>query len=297
MSEVPPSARELFESQLSLVQDLIRYVCHRHHLHQEDAEDFCSYTFLKLIEDDYAALRSYQGRSSLRTYLTVVIHRLFLDFRVQKWGKWRPTAEVRRLGRVAIELDRLLARDGQILENAVEILHVGSGASLTREELFALAGRLPQRQRLRFESVEDLDWATEDGVEERLQNQERERASRRIAAVLAKALGELPAEDRLILKMRYEDGSTIREVASALHLTARSLYTRFEKCHRRIRSRLEQAGITWSEVTAILDWPGAELEGAFDSGRKASAPRPSNGSDDPLPKQPTSEWVRTLPGR
>ena len=271
MSEVPaPSARELFETHLPLVHDLSRYVCHRHRLRQEDAEDFSSYTLLKLMEDDYAVLRSYEGRSSLRTYLTIVVHRLFLDFRVQKWGKWRPTAGVRRLGVTAMELDRLLSRDGQTLENAVEILHARPDNSLTREKLFALASHLPQRQRPRFESIDELDCvATDGGGEERLQDQERERASQRIAALLAKALGELPTEDQLILKMRYEDGSTVREIATALHLETRPLYTRFEKCHRRLRSRLEKSGITWHEVTFILGWSGADLELAFDFGRKS----------------------------
>jgi RNA polymerase sigma factor (sigma-70 family) len=294
MSEVrSPSARELFEANLSLVQDLSRYVCHRRCLRQEDVEDFSSYTLLKLIEDNYAVLRSYEGRSSLRTYLTIVVRRLFLDFRVHKWGKWRPTAEVRRLGGTAVELDRLLSRDGQTLENAVEILHARSGNSHTREELFALASHLPQRQRLRFESIDELDWvATDGGGEERLQDQERERASRRIAALLAKALGELSAEDKLILKMRYEDGFTVREIATALHLEARPLYTRFEKCHRRLRNRLEKSGITWREVTSILGWTGADLESVFDFGRKSIALRPSSGSGDLPPMHSRASSVQ-----
>jgi RNA polymerase sigma factor for flagellar operon FliA len=40
-----------------------------------EADDFASHPKLKLIEDDYAILRKFQGRSSLRTYLTVVIER------------------------------------------------------------------------------------------------------------------------------------------------------------------------------------------------------------------------------
>ena len=283
-----PSVREVFEAQLSLIQELIRYISRRHHLPREDAEDFSSYAFLKLIEDDYAVLRSFQGRSSLRTYLTTVVHRLFLDFRVQRWGKWRPTAEVRRLGGAAVELDRLLSRDGQTLGNAVEILHASLGGSLTREELLALANRLPQRQRLRFEDAEELDRiSTDGGVEERLQNQEREVTSKRIGAVLAKVLEEMPAEDRLILKMRYEDGFTIREVAAALQLEVRPLYSRFENCHRRLRISLERAGITWSEVTSILGWTGADLESVFGPLREAVVSRPSNRSDDLPPQQPT----------
>jgi len=45
-----------------------------------------------------ALLAKFEGRSSLRTFLTVVIQRLFLDHRISAWGKWRPSAEARRGG-------------------------------------------------------------------------------------------------------------------------------------------------------------------------------------------------------
>ncbi len=265
-----PLRQEIFAEHLLMAGELIRRICSRHRLSREDAEDFNSFALLKLIEGDYARLRGFQGRSRLKTFLTVVLHRLLLDYRVQKWGKWRPTAEVRQLGKAAIELDRLLSRDGQTVENAVEILRTRSGGSLTRGELVTLAERLPQRQRRLREGLERLEQLpSDDDVEERVQNRERDRASRRVAAALRKALQDLSAEDRLILKMRYEDGLTIREVASALHLEVRALYARFEKCHRRLRGLLEGFGITWSDVLSILGWAGSDLQGGLHGRQEA----------------------------
>ena len=37
-------------------------------------------------------LRKFEVRSSLRTYLTVVVNRMYIDGRVKQWGKWRPSA-------------------------------------------------------------------------------------------------------------------------------------------------------------------------------------------------------------
>jgi RNA polymerase sigma factor (sigma-70 family) len=256
--------REKFESQLYLAGEVSRRLARRHRLSRDEAEDFNSYSLFKLMEDNYAALRSFEGRSSLATFLTVVVHRLFLDYRIQKWGKWRPTAEVRKLGTAAMELDRLVNRDGQTLPNAIEIVHASSGGALSREQLFDLAGRLPLRQRPHFEGAEQLDLIpTDGGVEEALDGQERTCIAKRVGSVLTQALREMPAEDRLILKMRHEDGFTVREIATALHLHARPLYTRFERCHRRLRETLEKGGITWGEVSAILGWAGCDLEGAF----------------------------------
>jgi RNA polymerase sigma factor (sigma-70 family) len=265
-----PYRQEVFEEHLLMADELIRRICSRHRLSHDEAEDFHSFALLKLIEDDYARLRSFQGRSRLRTFLTVVLHRLFLDYRVQKWGKWRPTAEVRELGKTAIELDRLLSRDGQTLENAVEILYTRSRGSLTRRELVALANRLPQRQRQRQEQLENLDLIpTDGGVEECIRNRDLERASKRIGSALVKALRDVPAEDRLILKMRYEDGLKVREIAAALGLETRSLFTRFEQCHRRLRAALEGLGITWSDVLSILGWTGTDLKTDFGCRRKS----------------------------
>ncbi|PYQ57373.1 MAG: hypothetical protein DMF53_22890 [Acidobacteria bacterium] len=266
-----PHRQEVFEGHLLRADEIIRRICNRHRLSHDEAEDFHSFALLKLIEDDYARLRSFQGRSRLKTFLAVVLHRLFLDYRVQKWGKWRPTAEVRELGKTAVELDRLLSRDGQTLENAVEILRSRSGGTLTRQEIIALASRLPQRQRRRQERFEILDQLpTDGGVEERVRHRDLARTSRRVEAALAKALRVVPEEDRLILKMRYEDGLKVHEIASTLGVEVRPLFTRLEQCHRRLRKALESLGITWSDVLSILGWTGTDLRTGFGCGQKRS---------------------------
>jgi RNA polymerase sigma factor (sigma-70 family) len=297
MTTTQPSG-EKFEAQLRLASEVICRISRRHRLSRDEAEDFTSYALFKLIEDDYATLRSFQGRSKLGTFLTVVVQRLFLDYRVQKWGKWRPLAEVRELGPAAVELDRLMNRDGQPLPNAVEIVYSHSGGTLTREHLFELATRIPQRQRPLFEGIEHLEQIPpHGGVEEILEGQERNRIAKRVGSALSRALREMSAEDRLILKMRHEDGFTVREIAKALHLEARPLYTRFEKCHRRLRESLEESGIIWEEVSAILGWADCDLDPVFNPEPEDPAHRPSKvGNDLDLPIR-SSEWTRSLSER
>jgi RNA polymerase sigma factor for flagellar operon FliA len=75
-AQVPAQTGEaLFVSQLAVIERVISFVSSRHHMPGVEADDFASHAKLKLIEDDYAILRKFQGRSSLRTYLTVVIER------------------------------------------------------------------------------------------------------------------------------------------------------------------------------------------------------------------------------
>lgn len=155
--QVPaPTGEALFLLQLASIERVISFVSSRHHMPGGEADDFASHVKLKLIEDDYAILRKFQRRSSLRTYLTVVIQRLFLDYRISAWGKWRPSAEALRGGEIAVLLERLMTRDGYGFEEACERLETNHQLTVPRASLEAIAGRLPGRARRRFESEEAL---------------------------------------------------------------------------------------------------------------------------------------------
>jgi RNA polymerase sigma factor (sigma-70 family) len=243
MSESQSSARQMLESNLDLIWDLVRHDARRHRLRPDEAEEFSSYVWLKMVEGDYRILRGFRGRSSLRTFLTTVIQRLFLDFRTQAWGKWRPCAEARRLGGDAVELDRLVSRDGHSLENALEILRCRQATS-SRDELLALAGRFPARLRPRREGEDALHvLPAAASADERILERERRAEMRKAADSLARALRGLPARDRLILRMRYRDGLTVRKIASILEIEDRRLYRQFEQCLTRLRTTLEREGV------------------------------------------------------
>jgi len=133
-ANAPRAALEsLFVSALPDIERITRFVARRNRLSPADAEDFCSEVNVALIENDYAALGSYQGRSSLPTYLSTVIQRRFLDFRRKAWGKWRSSAEALRRGPLAERMERLLYRDGLTFEQAVETLRTNFACAEDRE--------------------------------------------------------------------------------------------------------------------------------------------------------------------
>jgi DNA-directed RNA polymerase specialized sigma24 family protein len=74
------SPQERFETQLLTAEELIHRICERHRFAHDETDDFCAFAMLKLIDDDYARLRSFQGRSRLKTFLTVILYRLLLDY-------------------------------------------------------------------------------------------------------------------------------------------------------------------------------------------------------------------------
>jgi hypothetical protein len=74
--QVEPSAQ-----QLELLSLIVCAVAKFHHLSPEEAKDFTLYVETHLVEGRYHVFSRYTGRSSLRTYLTVVVERMLLDWR------------------------------------------------------------------------------------------------------------------------------------------------------------------------------------------------------------------------
>ena len=112
----------LFLENLSTVERLARSIALRHRLPPDALEDFAGTVRLKLIEGDYRILREFEGRSSLNTYLTIVISRLFLDYRDGFWRRWRPSARAIALGPDAVLIEQLTAREGHTLSEALQLM-------------------------------------------------------------------------------------------------------------------------------------------------------------------------------
>ena len=246
--------QRLLLAHLDVVESVLRVVCRRHRLDNAETDDFSSHVKLKLVEGDYAILRKFERRSNIRTYLIVVIHRLFLDYRTGKWGKWRPSIEAKRLGPVAVMVERLLVRDGHSADEALEVLRTNQGVSIGRAELDTIAGRLPSRQRHRFESDEQLADVPSDDVlpDQAMAQRELRAASARVSKALSSIIAQLDVQDRLILTMRFADGRTIAEIATVLRLKQKPLYRRIDNLLQRIRAELQRQGVDSAEASVIL---------------------------------------------
>jgi RNA polymerase sigma factor for flagellar operon FliA len=269
------SGESLFLSHLDAIERAIAFVASRYRLSSAEAEEFGSFAKLKLIEGDYAILRKFQGRSSVRTYLSIVVGRLFLDYRVHEWGRWRPSAEARRQGPVAVLFEQLTSRDGHAFDAAHELMRTKHGVDIAREDLDRIAGRLPVRVKRRFETLDALANVPAErvGADEPAAEHEREAAAVRVSAVLRDAMTDLDAQDRLLLAMRFEDGRTVAQIASTLRLDQRSLYTRVNRLLSQLRSRLESAGVDAGAVIDMMERPS--VDPSRGESLKTSGPRPS----------------------
>jgi RNA polymerase sigma factor (sigma-70 family) len=244
----------LFLANLKLIDEVTGKVCRRHRLAAAEADDFRSDVRLHFIERNYEVLRQFEGRSSLATYITVVVQRLFLDRRNRLWGKWRPTAEARRLGPTAILFERLVTRDGWTTEQALETLRVNHGV-VVDESLRSLCDKLekrvPSRQLVPEDQAEDMADAAPT-PEANVLRAEQGFLAKRVQTALDRARQTLSAEERLILKMRFEDGASVAVIARALHLDQKRLYRTLQRLLDSVRAALTHEGISRSDVDVLF---------------------------------------------
>jgi RNA polymerase sigma factor (sigma-70 family) len=219
---------------------VLRSVAGRH-LGPEDAADFVQSAELRVLQRRYDVLTRFDGRSSLRTYLHVVVARLLLDWRNTAYGKWRPSASARRLGPVAIFLDRLISRDGCRGSEAVEIART-RWPHLPVASLSELVQQLPPHPPRRAMRRELRDDVAITDFDDPVVRGEAEEAARRRRHAVVRALRTLPDDDRKMLRARYLEGRSVRAIAETAGLDPKALYRRFDRLLLRLRQIvMEQA--------------------------------------------------------
>ena len=257
--------QKLLLEHLDLVDRSSRYIARRHHLSSSDVDEFISVVRFKLIDRDFAILRKFQGRSNLGTYLVTVIERLYLDFCIARWGKWRPSAAARRLGALGVLLEQLLGRDGMTFDEAVGTLQTDYGAIETREELHAIFVQLPSRAVRRFSSEEELALvASRRGASDReLHRGDDQEIANRVEGALVRALAGLSPREQLIVKLRFQDERAVADIARLLQTDPKPLYRHLHDAIALLHDKLRQEGIDQTDIDRIVGHPTITLGRVF----------------------------------
>lgn len=258
------NAEETFLQHIGTIERICAFVCRRNHVHGDEIAEFTQEVKFRLVEDNYAIIRKFEGRSSFSTYLTTVIQRLYHQYRIEQWGKWRPSAEAKRIGDKAITLERLISRDGMTFGEAVQILTTPAGSTYTAAELEAMYLRLPLRNpRPMLVSDEETPEAVAvDDTSERVEARERERTWRCAATAIDRIHETFEPQDRLILRMRFWEGRKVPEIAQRLGIEQKKIYKRLDKLFALLRAALQREGIERRDIDMLLS--GGDQEIRFD---------------------------------
>jgi RNA polymerase sigma factor (sigma-70 family) len=250
-TDVAADGRDFVAANFALIEGAVGFVCRQKRLSRDEAEDLASLVYLRLLESGGSMLRQFRGESSLRTFLIVVVQRMLIDARIARWGKWRPSVRARRLGAVAVNLERLIFRDGMRLGEAAQALRLQFEIADTDDELHVLLSLLPQRSRRRFVGSEALQRlpAANPGPDHGLS-----RAPSRLALeALERVVGSLGPEDQQLIRLRFDEGLRMCQIARLQRIDEKAIYRRFEGLLRNLRRHLQDQGISAGDVRAWLE--------------------------------------------
>ena len=214
---------------LARYSPLIMHVIRRHDAGDGPATECFNHVCAALSDNKFRRLRSFRldGPACFKTWLMAVVSNLCVDWRRQQQGRIRPTPcvlhlpeldqqvyqciYVRRMSRAQC-LQELMPRFPELTDATVSEINARLFALLTPQQRWQLSVRTRALQHVnRRASSEDDDLTqrvTEPGpgpddLTAELQEQRQ----------LRDALARLPAAQRLLLRLRYDQNLTLAEVA------------------------------------------------------------------------------------
>jgi RNA polymerase sigma factor (sigma-70 family) len=256
----PVDPETFLVTHLPVVDTVVSEIARRQRVCGDELAEFRSLAYLKLVDRDYETLRQFRGGSSLRTYLTIVLHRVLLDHRNRQWGRWRPSVSARRHGALAVRIERLVTRDGLSVDEAIASIGRGADVSSCADFVRALKPRRPvtcDRATAGQDAVpECVDPAA--GPDARVREGDLREQAYRVQQLVEDALHELDSQDHLILTLRFRDEMSVSDIARVLGLDAKPLYRRIENLLDRLHRMLstdascpqdigELAGELWAD--------------------------------------------------
>lgn len=143
--------KKTLEQEKEIIDLVIASVCRNKSISSEMSDDFKGYIYEKLLINDGKRLRDYQGttNSTWKSYLSVVINRLAIDFIKKHWGRWENSAIAKHLGKVAMMLETLIYRDGRTFSEASQFIMTNPEFTLlyrlSAAEFLKIKKHLPNR--------------------------------------------------------------------------------------------------------------------------------------------------------
>ncbi|PYQ28188.1 MAG: hypothetical protein DMF56_17285 [Acidobacteria bacterium] len=242
---------DLLVRELPFIERLTHMISRRQGMDADEIEEFTAEVRLRLVKNDYALLRAYQGRALFSTYIAAVIRRMLINYRRHQRGKWHDSAEAQRLGRLGIDVERALVRDGRTLQETLTLLRE-KHPEVTIDEIERIARLLPAKVRQKFVPIEEAESLESTGDADRVVRTD---MAARISAVVCAFIDSLPGDEQLIFRLRYDCDMTVAQISRSLHRDQQVLYRLFYKHLDALRAELTKVGV---DARAVEDLIGSD---------------------------------------
>lgn len=237
---------------LEAAAPLLLQVAHTVERNEDDAADAFLFVCERLVEHDFAKLRRFdpRGPASFVTWLRTVARNLCIDGQRRRRGRYRAPKPIAMLSTLHQAVLRLRYRNGLSLAetfsalqgqfpgltlDAVAVADHGVLQTLSSRQLFATLASRRRTEPLSNRSSEKPDIDPEDGAptpEEHALTSDRSRR-------LTRATGRLCPEDRLLVRLRFEQDLTLDQIARIVGLNdAAQTYRRLTAILDRLRTEV-----------------------------------------------------------
>jgi hypothetical protein len=240
------------------------------------AEEAALFVINRLEDNDWQRLKSYGGSASLATYISTLTFRLLEDFARKKFGRLRPPLWIRNLGGVWELLFRFLCQERLPVHEAVE--HVRDripaqemssieDSARTIRALVTDCGRHRDRE-VSLDEEHDSSGPETEPQQLRLEEAERDRfftvlfkkvmgtdRDEKITGSLARVMSagvHLEAEERLLLKLCFQDAIGVAEAGRMLGMNRYQVHGRLRRLLSRLRADFDKVGIS-RELRVLLE--------------------------------------------
>lgn len=249
------------------------------------AEEASTYVLERLSEDDWAACKQYQGKAQANTYLQTLSHNFLEEFSRKRFGRPRPPQWLQREGELWVRIWKMVCLERQLLPAVVDRLT----ADQQRDQEYihniarTIKARLPwcgdsarevpghcfdcnhnnnspsasTEQRLAQHDIEDTlqlihelllsDNCPSDVVI----TQERTFMINQAQWQQIQAALKLSPEERLLLKMVYQEGLKLNVVATALDMPSYQPGRTLKVLQQRIYQAFNDAGVDMKNLSEL----------------------------------------------
>lgn len=262
---------QLLIRELPLIERITNVICRRSGMGTDEIEEFTAEVKLRLVNNDYAILRAYAGRSSFNTYIAAVIKRMLIDYHRHLRGKWHDSAEAKRRGQLGVDVERAIVRDGRTLEDTLKLL-ADRHPEITIDEIEHIATSLPAKCRPKRVPIEEAESTESTGDADRVVRVD---MAARISAVVCAFIDRLPGDDQLIFRLRFDCEMTVAQISRSLHRDQQVIYRLLYKHFGALRLELTNVGV---DARAVEDLIGSDTT-LLDFWSKNRSLRPSEGAE------------------
>ena len=283
----PRAAWDLLVEECS---DLILGVIARYTRDSDRRMDAYLYVLEQLKAQDFRRLRHYgEGvgfrPSTFATWLKLVVRNLYFDWFRHEHGRKSLPKEIQKLGRIEQRAFKLLYWEGYSAQEAFEVLR-GQDQALRFGDFIQKLVRVEERLTPinRAKIRRDFDRARrplslddekegppiEARAEVRVPTPEDDTALAERRRALWNLIAELPVDDRLLIRLRFFEGLTAKQIAAATGMTEPAeIYRRIERVCLELRRLAKTRGVELvlregdpAELADVTDVPRDPLESA-----------------------------------